>query len=172
MNTVLWWWLTIAELVIVEIPLGVVAWGATTNAFYISSLASLWWRIIAFVINAIAWGIVVYFVDPETIGERAIRSRGAAMARAQSFYFAIPALVHLLIVTLWIAFRVQFAGLTPLNFFVNIDAFQVLRSIELVSLVMFALILAFWFFDSRHTRLHVRITQLASQKQMNNAPLS
>lgn len=165
MNYLLWMWLTIAELVVVELPLAIVAWGATTNTFYISSAASLVWRIIAFLINAIAWAIIVYIADPLVGGERSARTRGAALSRAQNLYFAVPALVHLFIITLWIAFRVQFAGLSPLSFFVNIDAFAVLRSIELISLLMFTVILGFWFFESRHSRLHVRITQITEQKK-------
>lgn len=164
MTSILWWWLTVAALVVVEVPLAIVAWGATSNAFYIAPVTALVWRIIAFLVNAVAWGIVVYFVDPETAGERGIRSRGAALSRAQSLYFAVPALAHLFIITLWIAYQVQFAGLSPLSFSVNIDAFHVLRSVELLGIAAFAIILGYWFFDSRHARLHVRISQLVEQK--------
>lgn len=154
-----------AELIVVEIPLGVVAWGAVANLFYISSLAALIWRIVAFAINFLAWIVLVYFVDPETSHTSSARTRGDAYERAHNAYFVVPMLAHVLVVTLWIAFRSQFAGLSPLSFFVNIDAFGVFRSIELVGLFLFVAILGFWFYESRHSRLHVRISGFANLQQ-------
>lgn len=169
MNTLLWWWLVMAELVVVEIPLGVVAWGAVANLFYISSLAALIWRIVAFLINFLAWIVLVYFVDPETAHASTARSRGDAYERAHNAYFVVPMLVHVLVVTLWIAFRSQFAGLSPLSFFVNLDAFGVFRSVEIVGLFLFVAIMGFWFYESRHARLHVRISGFAKTQQQQKS---
>ena len=164
MNVFLWGWLIVAEMAIVEAPLGIVAWGAVANLFYISSLTALIWRIIAFFINFIAWIVLVYFVDPETTRVPGARSRGDAYERTHTAYFLVPMLVHFVVITLWIAYRSQFAGLSPLSFTVNTDAFLVFRSIEEVGLLLFIGILSFWFSESRPTRLHVRISKLAPAK--------
>jgi len=78
--------------------------------------------------------------------------------------------VHLLVVLLWIAHRVQFVGLSPLNFFTNIDAFHVLRSIETVSLILFTTVLSFCFYDARHRALHLMIVKPHHGQQQQQQP--
>jgi len=160
MDQDMWSWLILAELILVELPLFIVDYGAVTDLFYVSSLVLLVWRIVAFVIDALAWGVLVYFSDAETSAATTVRNRGNAWMRSQVGYFIVPMLVHLLVIAHWIPFRIKFAGLSPLDFYTNLPAFEVQRSIQLVSEALFALVLAFWYFDGRHKRLHTRITFL------------
>lgn len=169
MNYSLWGWLVFAEMVLVEFPLAIVAWGAVTNLFYISPTTALVWRIVAFIIDLIAWLVLVYIGDPEAAyAGGTARTRGSAPERTQNAYFIVPLCVHLLIISLWIPHTIQFSGLTPLNFFTNIDAFGVLRTIETIGLLLFGSIVAFWFYESRHTRLYIRISQGKSARSASS----
>lgn len=155
-------WVAVGEMVLVELPLAVVAFGAVSNAFYISPLHSLVWRIIAFLLNLIAWLVVCFYFYPKMSASKAQLTRGDALDKVHYAYFFIPIMAHLLMVALWISHRVQFAGLSPLNFFTNIDAFHVLRSIETIGLILFITIASFWFYDKRHRALRMLIVKPAS----------
>ena len=169
-NFIRWSWMEWVELIFVELPLAVVAFGAVSNLFYISPLAALVWRSIAFSLNLCAWCILVWFVDGETSGRGGTaRTRGASIARAQRGYFLVPLLLHLLLLGFWIAYRTQFADLAPLDFVTNADAFAVLRDIEALGMVAFIVIVLYWIFEARHTRLHIRITQQLQQKSSSDA---
>lgn len=165
MSSTFLYWLTVAEFVLVELPLAAVAYGAVSNAFYITPTTSLIWRILAFAINLVAWVAICWIFYPKMSLSKSARTRGDALEKVHTAYFVVPMLVHLLIVLLWIAHRVQFAGLSPLNFSTNIDAFHVLRSIETVSLVLFTLVLSFCFYDTRHRALHMMIVKTPRSAQ-------
>jgi len=160
MSLVHWNWLVWAELLAIELPLAIVAFLALADITYITSTAALVWRGVAFGVNLLAWFVLVYFVDPATSGRAGTaRTRGTAPARVHNGYFIVPTLAHLVLLAHWIAFRSKFAGLSPLTFFVNVDAFAVFRSIELLGELAFALILVYWLVESRTTRTNVRVTE-------------
>ena len=161
MNDKLWTGLIWADMVLVQVPLFIVAYAAVADLFYVSSLALLWWRAIVFVLEALAWAVLCYYVDPQTrAGGDSARARASAVARSQMGYFLVPALVNALLVALLVPERLQFADLWPLSFLENAAPFHVMRSIQIISLVSFLLIVGFWYQESRHTRLHVRISQV------------
>jgi len=165
MSSTFLYWLAVAEFVLVEFPLAIVAFGAVSNAFYITPTTALIWRILAFLINLIAWTVISWFFYPKMHSSKSARTRGDALEKVHTAYFVVPMLVHLLLVLLWIAHRVQFAGLSPLNFVTNIDAFHVLRSIETVALILFTTVLSFCFYDTRHRALHLMVVKTHTGQQ-------
>jgi len=160
----LWSWLIIAEMVLVEFPLFVVDFSAVTDLFYVSTLVLLIWRIVALVIDGIAWGALVYFADRETNGPTTMRTRGNSWMRSQIGFFIIPLLIHAVMIVALIIHRAKFGGLAPLSFTVNFPAFEVQRSVQLLGAALFAaVVVPYWYNDGKHRRVHQRISILLSK---------
>ena len=150
-----------AEMVIVQLPLFIVAMLAVLDVSYVAPGASLTWRSIALGVDLLAWLALVYVYDSGSVcaTNQSAQSRGSAPVNVHVGYFFVPLLANLALVVSWITHRVKFAGLAPLNFTTNTDAFLVQRSIEQFSVVFFFFVAAFWFHEPRNTALRIRIMQ-------------
>jgi len=156
-------------MILLQFPLFVAAFAAVTDLFYVSSLSLLWWRAFILLADLAAWIILCFFSDPETaVAGGSARSRAIAVTRSQMGYFLVPTLLNAVIIAMLIPQRIKFADLWPLTFVDNVAAFAVLRSIQTVSVLAFLLLVGFWYSESRHARLHIRISKLIESSNNNN----
>ena len=146
-------WIRGGEL-IVEIALGVVVFLAENDVFYPAPVA---WAVVEFLmfgINLAIWLIVAcYFTARNRKGEK----RGGSLFSADSVYFAVTTVLHLLLSLGWIVYLQKSYAVSPLNWTANPAAYAVFRALFSRQYTFVVLLITFALFDKRYAGLKMKL---------------